>query len=411
MQVTAVTRDEYQLSLDTLGQRYYYTQHSAFGRLKEADGNPVDYLLFHDEFGIHATALVVYYRYKRVLYWANCIYGPTLADPEDEAVFAEVLRALERHVFASPQNRTLRINPLLPASRYEDTTCVEQGVSARFEALLKRRGYKRNPREWYADMTVHPRHLYVKSLEGLDETNYTKSLAPTLRNRMKKAHKAGVRVRLLEEGELGLFNEMLESTFARMETIAEIRPELYRGYFEHFGKDCYFPLAYAYTEELLAGQDEQLAELEAERSKLDRQYAGRIDHEKYKTRCQNLDIARQSLLQAKQEVTELARTHGDTLLLNSGCFLVSGQDMIYLLGAGYRDMMFLNGAPAIHGYMMEMACRMGLRYYNLFGCSGLPEEENRVDAGVMQFKRTFRGDLEELIGTYTKSKLLLGWQG
>jgi len=49
--------------------------------------------------------------------------------------------------------------------------------------------------------------------------------------------------------------------------------------------------------------------------------------------------------------------------------------------------------------MLEWATENGIDRYNTFGITGIFTDE-ASDAGVLHFKRQFKGDVEELVGTW-----------
>lgn len=402
MLARSVSQANYAAYLAEVEPRYFFSQSPAFGDMKVADGNRVDYLLFESDGQVVASALLVYYSLRRVFRTVQCIFGPVIRPglplTTEYDFYFSLLGALKTYAFSSFRVRALRINPPLDRARYKDTQQLEE-VCAGPRQALEDQGFVRIPREWYEDGMVNARFLYTKDLESQEMDKVLHSLAPTLRNRMRKAERDGILVEFLPYGELDRFDRLLQATYDRMDTLSTVRPRLHRSYYRYLKEDAFFPMAVLDGHKTLAAYEAQLLEIEKEREGLEADYARRPLNDRYHRLVKEQEEQKIRLQESRKQVLSLLEEEGERIDINGGCFLQSGREMIYLLGAGEAKYMFLNGAPAMHHRMLEVACGRGCTRYNLFGCSG-DLSPHAIDAGVMRFKKTFRGYLEEYVGTY-----------
>lgn len=394
----------YAAILNTSDSRYFFNQMVEYGHGKESDGNKVDYLVFRDKAGEpQAVALVVYYRYHYFFRYANCIFGPTMFHTEPE-LFAEVLGALRDFCLRKFNVRYIRCNPLLPANLYDDIIKTETDVSADYVALLSRLGFKRVAGEWYSNQTLHVRFIYSKKISGMTYDQILATVDPVLRVNLRKSENEDLKFRYLNYDELDIFDDLLQKTYDRMNTITTVRPEMNRNLYRCFGDKIYFPVVYIDCAEALQRYETLRRAVLADQAKLDERYAAKPSA-KYRNLSRDNTDRLNRLQKLTAKVTELQADRGNLIYLCGGCFIESGLDFIHLLGGGEKSLMNLHGIQLLHSRMLQLAVSKGFEYYNLYGCSGLlTPEDNQVDYGVLQFKRAFRGNLEEFIGTYEYCK-------
>lgn len=87
--------------------------------------------------------------------------------------------------------------------------------------------------------------------------------------------------------------------------------------------------------------------------------------------------------------------------MSSGSFYVTPSDMVYLQGGMRREFEDYYPNHALLESMIQLAIDKNCKYFNFFGISAASlVDENASDYGVLQFKRNFVGEVQELIGTY-----------
>lgn len=395
MKVESVSVERYSAYLKEEGLRYFLNQSPAFGLQKSSEGNRVDYLLFKDEDsqGYVGSALVVYYQYKKIFRMAQVLYGPSIP-VKHLNLLEDILKALKKYVFSSWRVQILKINPLFPKYIYQDIERIKE-ASVQEEASLKKLGFKRLEKEWYEDASIPLRCIYSRILEPRNFEDFLETLDIGLKQSIKKANDMQVKVRMLERQELGIFNEMLQETLDSKDSVVRVRPEQNLAFFDYFKEDIYFPLAYIDVKETLKTYAEQKHILIQKQSELDQKYENH-EHKKYKNLSRDLEDQRKRLEKLSFVLENLKV---DELPLASSCFIASGQDFIHFLAGAPKKYMQYQGMAAIHNHMINIALKRGYRYYNLYGCSDQLNEED-IHFGLIQFKRNFKGNFEEFLGTY-----------
>lgn len=89
--------------------------------------------------------------------------------------------------------------------------------------------------------------------------------------------------------------------------------------------------------------------------------------------------------------------------LAAAMFMIDDKEIIYLYSGSVRKYQKYGGAHLMQWRMIQEAIQRGCEKYNFYGV--YPVEGN----GVYNFKLGFRGQVEELLGTFVLSWGLLGW--
>lgn len=93
---------------------------------------------------------------------------------------------------------------------------------------------------------------------------------------------------------------------------------------------------------------------------------------------------------------------GEITSVATGMFVEYGGELIYLYGGSKTEYRKYGGSYLLQWRMIERALEIGCQRYNFYGVR--PVEGN----GVYLFKQGFRGEVEELLGTFAKPLGLIG---
>lgn len=185
-----------------------------------------------------------------------------------------------------------------------------------------------------------PRYQFILKLENKTSEQLFSEMKRNTRNHIRKAEKAGVKIRELKREELSIFKEITESTSNR----------------RHFTDK---PLSY---------------------------YEETYD-----------------LFYEKGEVMFLL-AEAEGIPLSAAMFILYGDEIIYLFsGSDEKYMKEYNAQYLIQWHMIKYAVEHGYKTYNFYGISGLPDKSKK-DYGIYDFKKGFTsdetGEVIELIGDY-----------
>lgn len=389
---------EYQDFIDNTSSRVIFNQIPEFLEAKKLDGTNGDFFIVYDGDKKVAGSLVIYYRFKKIFFTAMAYFGPLV---EDEYLdrYAEILGLLKKAVFKNLRVRRFIINPPLAKNVYKDIDLIESDVNGDLVKAIESKGFVRINKEYYEDASVPIRFFFSKDIRDMDYKGFLASTSSVFRNRIGKYQKDNIKVRMIDFDELEKFDEMQALTYARVETNNQVRPLFYRTLYKGFGEKIFFPLVYMDCDDTIDGFRKQEAVLDLDLAKLEEKYAEKDKDKKYQNKKAENIKQRENLESKIKEIESLRAEKGNIIDIYSGCFIISGKDMIYFLGGGDDRYFSFNGASAMHDYMVKIALENKLQVYNLFGCSGILDD-SAPDAGVLKFKRTFNGYLEEFIGTY-----------
>lgn len=404
MRVERVDENAYQKFLDDFQGRYYMTQMTEYGRMRAASGAEVDYLLIRDGDRTVGGCVAIYRSFQKLFRKADCVFGPVLEEM-DENRYREAMEALTDFITKPIRVRGLVVNPLIEAARYDDIEKSEDGLGDFACRVLEDLGYRREQAEWYENDAVQVRFVYVKDLDGMDYDEVLKSVLPGIRQRIRQAEFYRYQVKMLGDADLDIFLDMLRETYRIAEENGgphmEVRESYFRNVLKYYGDKVLFPLSYLDCDASLEVCRSEFERIDAEIDELEARHAEGMGDKKYGKLRRELDNQRAAVEKRHTTMTELKETRGNEVPLASGCFFCSGQDLIYMSGAGDHELDSLHGTMALHGHMLQLALEKGLRYYNMFGCTGITTED-APDYYVLNFKRKFKGRMEEYIGTWEK---------
>lgn len=187
---------------------------------------------------------------------------------------------------------------------------------------------------------------FVKDVRGGDTEEMFKAFRTDHRQRIRRAEREGVRIRELSDDEIGILKEIAAEAGVR-HGFKDPDMEYYRSMKKAFGGKVKF----------------MVAELPAEK----------VDGKA-----------------------------GEYVPLAAAMFVNDGNELVYLYSGSVRDLQKYGGAHLMQWVMIQEAMRTGCKKYNFYGVR--PVEGD----GVYNFKLGFRGQVEELLGTFILPIGLLG---
>lgn len=412
LKVIEVNDEEYDKMLDKnfSDTRVFFTQLPQYEKVKNDENTNTKKLAVVDEKTgeVIALTVAVYYSIYKFLYKVHFMFGP-IVNEKNLYRIDEIVKAFKKKVFKNLRVKKLVIDPIIHNNIYKDINIASKNVNKEVKEKLEKAGMKKINQEYYENMEINLRYFYSKDIDGMNFKELEKSLVSTLRNRMKKAEKESLKIRYLKRDELNIFNDMLESTYSRVITDQTADLRRLQNLYDEFKDEIYFPVIYIdilKTEEAyIKEKEEKLKEKEKIEEKLKDESLSEKIIKRENNKINQIDIALKSLEKNIEDIKklkeeELEKGNKDLKIdIYGGVFIESHNDFIYYLGGGYSKYFGYNAPPKMHKEMMKKALEKNKKVYNLFGISGI-FDETAPDAGVIKFKQTFNGYVEELIGTY-----------
>ncbi|AWE41553.1 MULTISPECIES: peptidoglycan bridge formation glycyltransferase FemA/FemB family protein [unclassified Actinobaculum] len=392
--------------------RFFYTQLPSYAAVRRAEGYDVEFVGLVDDGAtgreqVVAAAAVLLQPWKRLFRRATIAYGPHL-DWSDAELVATFFAQLKLFLAKDRRIVSLRFNPLLSRRFYEDITPTEDNPQAFvFDQIMGALGASRVEREFYDSSDIQMRYVYVKDLGSMSFPDAMASCGQVVRTGFNRKGTNGVEVRFLTPEEFPDFEQIMNYTaeHTAMHNISINAFSFYRDLLEQLGpENCMLPAAYLNCDKALelitaerqdilpkvAELQEREAQAEAEGRNLGKKQRNTL--KEYRTRLELLD--------RREEETRAIQEHdGNEVLLAAGFFIHSPHELVYLLSGSYSQYQSYYGIYLIHRAMFEWAIAHDVRWYNFFGITG-DFTEQASDAGVLHFKRQFKGNVEEYVGTY-----------
>lgn len=260
----------------------------------------------------------------------------------------EVIKFITQGVRDFCKNRggiVVEISPNIVSQSRDLYNKVVQGENhLEMKKYLEQLGYK------YLGEYEQAKWILTLNLEGKTAEELFKDFRTTHRQLIRKAEREGVRVRELKENELGILKEIAAEAGER-HGFRDPETEYYASMKKYFGEKVKFVVAEA-PRELVKGLPE-------------------AEKRKY-------------------------------IPLAAAMFVNDGKEMVYLYSGSLRHLQKYNGSYLIQWKMIQEAVETGCKRYNFYGTQPVPGN------GVYLFKQGFRGQIEELLGTFA---LPLGWIG
>ncbi|MFT3943080.1 MAG: peptidoglycan bridge formation glycyltransferase FemA/FemB family protein [Ancrocorticia sp.] len=412
MRFTRLTRDSYAQFMDH-AERAFYSQLPAVGELRREQGQKVEYVgvVGTDDEGREvclAAGLLTFRPWRRFFERAHLIFGPTLDWTNDELIdcFFTGVRAFLRS--EHPKTLALRVNPLLEKNFYEDIEIVASNpVAAHVDIKLRGLGCTRIDKEFYEQDDIEARFAFVKDVGGLSFKEAVASCGQVVRTGFNRVGTNGVRVEFKSPSDIGILKQVLAHTAERtdMHAFDDSTFTYYQDLMEHLGPDeAFLPVAILNCQDALDLITTERDQISAKIGQLTAQAEqalaqGRQLGKKQRNAMKECESRLEVLERRASETEQVRAEHGNEVILAASLFIHSPHELVYLVSGAYAQFQSYYGIYLIHRAMMEWATSHQVRWYNMFGITG-DFTENASDAGVLHFKRQFKGNVEEYAGTY-----------
>lgn len=426
--------EEFQAFLQEV-PRYLIFQTPAFARMREAQGRKLLFLGLVEERSGEILAAGVFYRlsYKKFFYSLECKFGPLYREGQAEALLqmAEELLKWTKSPFS--RIACLRFVPFAQMQRYEDVSPTgERGEGQRIVEGLIQLGFQRLAKEFYEQEGIEVRYTYVRPIDQPNYSAFLKTCENNFRRNMQFFKKLGLKTRYLASEEMAVYHRIMSQTAERLNGVEGLRfpyPDDIQAY---LGEDVRICVTYMDCAESLALLDREEREVEAllrqKRAGLSAGMApapvsasasiapSAVDEQEWMDKLlpkklgqiAELEQRLGQLQSRKEQVRQWMENYGPQVDMACACFFFTPSDVVYFQGGAIEEFMAFRPVYAIHETILQEAFARGTRFYNLFGVTGQLQEE-ASDAGVLAFKRKFKGRLEEYPGTFDYHPSWIRW--
>jgi peptidoglycan pentaglycine glycine transferase (the second and third glycine) len=136
-----------------------------------------------------------------------------------------------------------------------------------------------------------------------------------------------------------------------------------------------------------------------EMTRLDTRINNIKDNPKKKNQILEFESQKESLNKNINQIDKEIENYGEKPLISAGLYLSYGDQVVYLLGASYKEFMNYGAQYLMQYKMIEYAKENNYKKLNFYGIDGDFSKESK-HYGLFDFKRGFNADVVELIGEF-----------
>lgn len=324
-------------------------------------------------------------------------YAPRgfLLDYQDEKLLEKFTQEIKEYC---KKNNILflKINPYIKYQEHDiDGNIIENTKNDKLIQKLTELGYIHQG--FYITMDekkdLEPRWLSVLELENKTTDEILKEMRTTTRWSIRNSEKNCLRVIECSRDDLKEFKLLMKHTAERREFID--RPlSYYQNMYDVLSKEDLIKvlLVEINFKELLEKTTKEKEELleKIERSK---------DNPKKQNQLKELTQELTSFDKRIESLLEYQKKYGDTKIIAGGLYMLYGRQLVYLLGASYKEFMKYNSQYLLQWQMINYAKEHNYQTFNFYGIDGDFSKESK-NYGLFDFKRGFSACVVELIGEF-----------
>lgn len=325
------------------------------------------------------------------------VYAPRgfLLDHSDFSLLTEFVDNLK--IYLKEKNALfLKINPYVKYQEHDiNGNIVENTKNNSLINKLKELGF--HHQGLYITMDekkdLEPRWLSVLNLENKTVDEIFKDMRTTTRWSIRNSEKNCLKVIECCREDLKEFKALMKHTADRREFID--RPlSYYQNIYDVLSKDNLVKILLVEInfKELLEKTEKEYKELLEKIEKMK-------DNPKKQNQFKELENETKSFKKRINDLKDYKQKYGDTKIIAGGLYMLYGNQLVYLLGASYKEFMKYNSQYLLQWQMINYAKENNYQTFNFYGIDGDFSKESK-NYGLFDFKRGFGAEVVELIGEF-----------
>ena len=248
--------------------------------------------------------------------------------------------------------------------------------------------------------TVQAKFMYVIDLEGsLDEV--MSEMDSKTRQMIRKNEKQGVVIRVGDENDVELFEDIMNQTSQRRK-FNDRGLAFYKNMYDALIKDNMISLVFAELDINLARENLKSEQKEIDLARKDREEKrklGKCNEKKAKQKEAEEEKALERISKKETELAELEEKYGSKITLGGILYILYGDEVASLFGGCYEEFKEYQCFYTIHYEMIKYAIENKYKRYNFYAINNTLDK-NDSQYGIYQFKRGFGGHVIEFIGEF-----------
>lgn len=396
MEFTKLSKEEYIEFQSNHSQKNFLNSYSIVD-LKNKNGFETALLGVKENGIVVAATAIIFQKTKRIFKYAYAPRGLIVdySNKELVAFFTKNIKSfLKRHkaVF-------LICEPYVLLQKRDRFGKVLEGIDNHWITdELTKLGYKHRGYTVGIDAS-NCRFMYQVDIPFKTEEELLKSFERNTRREVENAKKNCIQLRKMDRSELSVFVDVIKSTERR-------RSFSFRGlkYYEDM-YDAFSPInaisfrccemnvkeALTLCESEIKSFNEEISLMKSKSENLSKKQVNKINEKENQLK---------KLEKRKNEFEKILAEKGEKIILSAGMWYEYAGEYLCLISGTFEEYLSFSGPHYMHYEMMrEITQRDDIERYNFYGISG-DFTDNAVDKGVLAFKQSFGGYIDELLGEY-----------
>ena len=325
------------------------------------------------------------------------VYAPRgfLLDYNNLTLLTEFVEKLKIYL-KEKKTLFLKINPYVKYQEHDiNGNIIENTKNNTLLNKLKELGFTHQG--FYITMDekkdLEPRWLSVLDLENKEIDDIFKNMRTTTRWSIRNSEKNCLRVMEAGREDLKDFKALMKHTADRREFID--RPlSYYQNIYDVLKKEDLVKILLVEI-----NFKELLGKIEAEYHALLEKIEKMKDNPKKQNQLKELQNEIGSFEKKITDLKKYQEKYGETKIIAGGLYMLYGRQLVYLLGASYKEFMKYNSQYLLQWKMINYAKEHNYQTFNFYGIDGDFSKESK-NYGLFDFKRGFGAEVVELIGEF-----------
>lgn len=395
MEFTQLTKEEY-IEFTQKSTQATFLNAYAYIEMKEKNGAETELLGVKKNGSVIAATGIVYLKTKKIFTYAYAPRGFVM-DYDDEEVISFFTENI-RSYLAKKNVIYLMMEPFVLLQKRDRFGNIEGVTHHDRVDRLKKYGYL------HQGYTVgisyaNVRFMYVVDIPYATEKELFDSFERNARRGIESAKKYHVHLRKMTREELPEFYNVMMSTEKRRNYRGRDL-KYYQDMWDAFSQidgisyrccEMNVKEALMTTSKEIRSLENEISEIKSKNENLSKKQINKIHEKENQLSKEN---------KRYEELQNILDEKGETIILSAGMWYEYAHEYLCLISGVYEEYMNFGGPHMMHYAMMkEIVERKDFNRYNFYGISGDFSKE-AIDAGVLAFKQSFGGHIEELLGDF-----------
>lgn len=398
---TEITLEELKKHQETSENRYLFPQSSVYKFLADNNNVKTKILGVKNAEDIVAYSIFNVFKYKKFFKKLVSYYGPIM-DYSNKELVRFYFSELKKYVKNDLKVLSVVVNPFFNKFIFEDINKKEEVELAKeIDSIISNIGFKPLNKDYFEDNSLASHCVYSKDLTNITKDNLLKNISSKARSSINKTKTDDVLIRNLDlnnKKDFEIFDNLNKITSDRL-AVSLQSANYFLNLQKYLGNKIHIELSYIDFNKFINENNSKIDKLKSEKNTLVTSLEDPNTNQK-RTQSKIFEIEKNIVsIEKKIEKLNNSNKYNDIVNLSCAVFIESGEDLIYFLGMTNKELNAFEGPYAIQHFMMNYALDNEFKYYNFYATSN-NFSKDAVDYSILQFKRSFNGNIEWFMDNY-----------